>query len=216
MIIIDTKHVTNSLNDRRCIICKSIFTSFITRTLELLCTPSSTDGRPKRAFRRRDESRRALTLNGVCRGELGNFERGRRYIYNRKDEIIHGLCPSVKCVAPVFSQSLKCRRGRPSPSCAPGRLLKSGDRQLNLLVLSIVHDLVYLLRMSKFFNVSNQFTLSNGLIQLSQSPRRRRAARPAQEGSHYRHNSFLIICNQHILQCSLGDEVKHQSSWNRE
>ena len=140
--------------------------------------------------------------------QLGNFERERRYIYNRKD----GLCPSVKCVAPVFSQSLKCRRGRPSPSCAPGRLLKSGDRQLNILVLSIVHDLVYLLRMSKFFNVSNQFTLSNGLIQLSQSPRRRRAARPAQEGSHYRHNSFLIICNQHILQCSLGDEVKHQSS----
>ena len=28
--------------------------------------------------------------------QLGNFERGRRYICNRKDEIIHGLSPSVK------------------------------------------------------------------------------------------------------------------------
>ena len=27
---------------------------------------------------------------------------GRRYIYNRKDEIIHGLSPSVKCVSPLF------------------------------------------------------------------------------------------------------------------
>ena len=27
---------------------------------------------------------------------------GRRYIYNRKDEIIHGHSPSVKCVAPLF------------------------------------------------------------------------------------------------------------------
>ena len=34
--------------------------------------------------------------------QLVNFERGRRYIYNRKDEIIHGLSPSVKYVAPLF------------------------------------------------------------------------------------------------------------------
>ena len=27
---------------------------------------------------------------------------GLRYIYDRKDEIIHGLRPSVKCVAPLF------------------------------------------------------------------------------------------------------------------
>ena len=27
---------------------------------------------------------------------------GRRYIYDRKDEIIHGLSPSVKCVVPLF------------------------------------------------------------------------------------------------------------------
>ena len=27
--------------------------------------------------------------------QLGNFEMGRRYIYSRKDEIIHGLSPSV-------------------------------------------------------------------------------------------------------------------------
>ena len=34
--------------------------------------------------------------------QLGNFEwGGRRYICSRKDEIIHGLSPSVKCVAPL-------------------------------------------------------------------------------------------------------------------
>ena len=33
--------------------------------------------------------------------QLGNFERGPRYICNGKDEIIHGLSPSVKCVAPL-------------------------------------------------------------------------------------------------------------------
>ena len=27
---------------------------------------------------------------------------GRRYIYDRKDEITHGLSPSVKCVAPLL------------------------------------------------------------------------------------------------------------------
>ena len=27
---------------------------------------------------------------------------GRRFICNRKDEIIHGLSPGVKCVAPLF------------------------------------------------------------------------------------------------------------------
>ena len=31
--------------------------------------------------------------------QLGNFERGRRYIYNRKDDIIHGLSLTVKCVS---------------------------------------------------------------------------------------------------------------------
>ena len=32
--------------------------------------------------------------------QLGNLERGAQvYICNRKDEIIHGLSPSVKCVA---------------------------------------------------------------------------------------------------------------------
>ena len=31
-----------------------------------------------------------------------NLERGLRYIYNRKDEIIHGISPSVICVAPLF------------------------------------------------------------------------------------------------------------------
>ena len=34
--------------------------------------------------------------------QLGNFEWGRRYICNMKDEIIHGFIPSVKFVAPLF------------------------------------------------------------------------------------------------------------------
>ena len=38
-----------------------------------------------------------------CSGaQLVNFERGRRYIYDRKDEILDGLSPSMKCVAPLF------------------------------------------------------------------------------------------------------------------
>ena len=47
-----------------------------------------------------------LNINTIPakRPQLGNFERGgRSYIYNRKDEIIHGLSPSVKSVAPLFS-----------------------------------------------------------------------------------------------------------------
>ena len=46
--------------------------------------------------------------------QLGILERGTqgrnwifwrerlRYIFNKKDVIIYGLCPSVKCVAPLF------------------------------------------------------------------------------------------------------------------
>ena len=33
--------------------------------------------------------------------QLGNLERGRRYIYFRKDGIIHSLSPSVKCFASI-------------------------------------------------------------------------------------------------------------------
>ena len=53
---------------------------------------------------------------------------GRRYIYNRKDEIIHGLCPSVlKCVAPLFrDMSLvevwSAGGVRPPPVAPPVRL----------------------------------------------------------------------------------------------
>ena len=35
--------------------------------------------------------------------QLDKFERGRRYFCNRKIEIIHGLSPSVKCVAPLLA-----------------------------------------------------------------------------------------------------------------
>ena len=35
--------------------------------------------------------------------QMGNFARGRRrYIYKRKDDIIHGLSPSVICVVPLL------------------------------------------------------------------------------------------------------------------
>ena len=34
---------------------------------------------------------------------------GRRYIYSRKDEIIYGLCPSVKCVASLFGDMYLAR-----------------------------------------------------------------------------------------------------------
>ena len=34
--------------------------------------------------------------------QLGNFDMGRRYIINGKEEIIYGLRPSVKCVTSLF------------------------------------------------------------------------------------------------------------------
>ena len=46
-----------------------------------------------------------LFLLGKLGAQLGNFARGAQvylYIYIRKEEIIHGLTPSVKCVAPLF------------------------------------------------------------------------------------------------------------------
>ena len=48
---------------------------------------------------------------------------GRRYIYDRKDEIIHGLSPSVKCIAPLFRDMFLAKvwnAGGPPPCCAPG------------------------------------------------------------------------------------------------
>ena len=50
---------------------------------------------------------------------------GRRYICNRKDGIIHGLSPSVKCVAPLLRDMSLAKVGNagggtPPPSCAPG------------------------------------------------------------------------------------------------
>ena len=52
--------------------------------------------------------------------QLGNFEmRGRRYIYNRKDEIIHGLSPSVKCVAPLFRDMSIAKVSAPLPKRPP-------------------------------------------------------------------------------------------------
>ena len=49
-------------------------------------------------------------------------------MYNRKDEIIHGLCHSVKCVAPLYGDMYRAKvwnseggasPQRPHPSCAP-------------------------------------------------------------------------------------------------
>ena len=65
--------------------------------------------------------------------QLGNFERGQRYICNWKDEIILGHSPSVKCVAPLFRDMplVKCIIGRapqaPLPSCALVLLLRLSE-----------------------------------------------------------------------------------------
>ena len=68
-----------------------------------------------------------MSRSGV---QLGKFERGRRYICNRKDEIMHGLSQSVKCVAPLLEtrpwtkyemQQGRATTGAPTPpTCAPG------------------------------------------------------------------------------------------------
>ena len=42
----------------------------------------------------------AVTCSGA---QLGNFEMGCRYIFHRKDEIIHGLSLSVKCAAQLLA-----------------------------------------------------------------------------------------------------------------
>ena len=34
---------------------------------------------------------------------------GRWYIYNRKDEIIHGLSQSIKCVTPIYRDMSKAK-----------------------------------------------------------------------------------------------------------
>ena len=47
-------------------------------------------------YKLNSKSLKAPTCTG---GQLGNFE---RYNYNRKDEIIHCLSPSVKCVSNIF------------------------------------------------------------------------------------------------------------------
>ena len=45
---------------------------------------------------------------GPAEAQLGNSERGGgSHIYNRKDEIIYGLGPSVKCVVPLFRDMSK-------------------------------------------------------------------------------------------------------------
>ena len=42
-------------------------------------------------------------LNGHEQGRSWvTLRGGRRYICYRKDEIMHGICPSEKCVAPLF------------------------------------------------------------------------------------------------------------------
>ena len=46
-----------------------------------------------------------------------NLRGGRRYIFNRKDKMKHGLSPSVKCVAPLLDMSLakECNAGGGAP-----------------------------------------------------------------------------------------------------
>ena len=50
-------------------------------------------------------SRAKLKRAAVAGAQLGNFERGAG-IFVRKDEIKHGLSPSVKCVAPLHKNEL--------------------------------------------------------------------------------------------------------------
>ena len=50
-----------------------------------------------------------------------NFERGRRYIYNRKGEIIHGLSPRVKCVAPLFRDMFLAKNEMQAGGARPQR-----------------------------------------------------------------------------------------------
>ena len=49
---------------------------------------------------------RTFTKRKESGAQLGNFERegggAGIFIMHRKDEIIHGLSPSVKCVTPLF------------------------------------------------------------------------------------------------------------------
>ena len=54
---------------------------------------------------RGDVKNASIVWQGPGRAQLGNFERGggRTYIYNGKNEIIHGLSDSVKSVAILFS-----------------------------------------------------------------------------------------------------------------
>ena len=42
----------------------------------------------------------------ITGAQPGNFERGAAIFINRKNEIKHGLSPSVKCVAPLFRDIL--------------------------------------------------------------------------------------------------------------
>ena len=64
----------------------------------------------------------------TIRRQLGNLQRGRRYIFDRKNEIIHGVSPSVKWVAPLLREFPKPNSEMqegclppepPPPSCAP-------------------------------------------------------------------------------------------------
>ena len=49
---------------------------------------------------------------------------GRRYVCNRKDEIIHGLCHSLKCVAPLFRDMALARvLNSAPPSWATGNVI---------------------------------------------------------------------------------------------
>ena len=71
------------------------------------------------------------------RGATGLFlEGGRRYFCYLKDEIVHGLSPSVNCVAPVVRgmSLVKVRNsgGRPTPSQVASLIGLVMGCQLNL------------------------------------------------------------------------------------
>ena len=88
-----------------------------------------------------------------CPGaQPGTFERGRSYIYNRKDGIIHDLSPSIKCVAPLFRDmslaKYEMQEGARAPkrhSCAPGHATHKENHFFACLIVTVAYSKVFLI-----------------------------------------------------------------------
>ena len=73
----------------------------------------------------------SLAYSFICTSQWRNWVillGGRKYIYDRKDEIIHGLVPSIKCVTTLFRDMSLVKvwnAGGVPHSCAPGGAMDS-------------------------------------------------------------------------------------------